>query len=68
MKNKKFNYKIYELKKDENKKSLKEIVNLIKKENTYSILSSLSKKLIYEYLVIVNQSPKMFLFAIKKKI
>ena len=67
MKNKKFNYKIYELKKDENKKNLKEIINLIKKENIYSILSCLSKKLIYEYLTIVIQSPKMFLFVIKKK-
>ena len=67
MKNKKFNYKIYELKKDENKKSLKEIIKIIKKENIYSILSRLSKKLIYEYLTIVIQSPKMFLFAIKKK-
>ena len=67
MKKKKFKYRIYELKKKENKKSLKAIINLIKKENTHAILSCLSKKLIYEYLTIVIQSPKMFLFAIKKK-
>jgi hypothetical protein len=67
MKKKKFKYKIYELKKKENKKSLKVIINLIKKENTHAILSSLSKKLIYEYLTIANLSEKMFLFVIKKQ-
>lgn len=64
---KKFKYKIYELKKKENKKSLKVIINLIKKENTHAILSCLSKKLIYEYLTIANLSEKMFLFVIKKQ-
>ena len=59
MKKKKFKYKIYELKKKENKKSLKVIINLIKKENTHAILSSLSKKLIYEYLTIANLSEKL---------
>jgi ribosomal protein S18 acetylase RimI-like enzyme len=67
VKNKKFKYKIYELKKKENKKSLKVIINLIKKENTHAILSCLSKKLIYEYLTIANLSEKMFLFVIKKQ-
>ena len=67
MKKKKFKYKIYELKKKENKKSLKVIINLIKKENTHAILSCLSKKLIYEYLTIANLSEKMFLFVIKKQ-
>ena len=65
--NKKFKYKIYELKKKENKKSLQVIINLIKKENTHAILSCLSKKLIYEYLTIANLSEKMFLFVITKK-
>ena len=65
--NKKFKYKIYELKKKENKKSLQVIINLIKKENTHAILSCLSKKLIYEYLTIANISEKMFLFVIKKQ-
>ena len=64
---KKFKYKIYDLKKKENKKSLKVIINLIKKENTHAILSCLSKKLIYEYLTIANLSEKMFLFVIKKQ-
>ena len=64
---KKFKYKIYEFKKKENKKSLKLIINLIKKEKTHAILSCLSKKLIYEYLTIANLSEKMFLFVIKKQ-
>ena len=68
MNKKKFAYKILEIKKkDIGTKTLDKIYTLIKNENTYSILSQLSKVLILEYLVISILSKKIFLFVIKKK-
>ena len=51
-------------------KNFKEIFYLIKKENSYSILSKLNQKLISDYLKIAVQSKKLFLFIVefKKKV
>ena len=68
MNKKNFTYKILEIKKkDIGTKTPEKIYNLIKNENTYSILAQLSKVLILEYLMISILSKKIFLFAIKKK-
>ena len=48
-------------------KNFKAIYSLIKKENSYSILSKLNKKLIIDYLKITVQSKKLFLFIVKFK-
>ena len=48
-------------------KNFKEIFYLIKKENSYSILSKLNQKLISDYLKITVQSKKLFLFILKFK-
>ena len=61
--------KIIEVKKELSGLKLNNIINLIKKENNYSILSNLSNALIKEYLLIAAKSKKIFLFIlIKKKI
>ena len=68
MKKKSVSYKILEIKKKNiNKKTLEKIFYLIKKENTYSILSKLDRKLIYEYLTISASSKKIYLFVMKSK-
>ncbi len=68
MKKKSASYKISEIKKKNiNKITLEKIFYLIKKENTYSILSKLDRKLIYEYLTISASSKKIYLFVMKSK-
>ncbi len=68
MKKKSLSYKIIEIKKKNiNKKILEQIFYLIKKENTYSILSKLDRKLIYEYLSISVLSKKIYLFIMTGK-
>ena len=68
MKKKSVSYKISEIKKKNiNNKTLEKIFYLIKKENTYSILSKLDRKLIYEYLTISASSKKIYLFVMKSK-
>lgn len=56
--------------KAEIRKNFNEILSLIQKENSYSILSKLNKNLIREYLIIATQSQKLFLFTVlyKKKV
>tara|TARA_B110001452_G_scaffold227042_1_gene201765 strand:- start:2832 stop:3473 length:642 start_codon:yes stop_codon:yes gene_type:complete len=59
--------KIIEVKKELSGLKLNNIINLIKKENNYSILSNLSNALIKEYLLIATKSKKIFLFILIKK-
>ena len=68
MKENKFITKIFEIKRNNfNKTRLLKVVNIIKRENNYSILSKLSKELIIEYLIIAAHSKKLFLFVIQEK-
>tara|TARA_B100001093_G_scaffold407896_1_gene396624 strand:- start:647 stop:1282 length:636 start_codon:yes stop_codon:yes gene_type:complete len=63
---KKFNFKIKELNENYYKRELVEVVNLIKIENTYSILSRLSTSIIEDYLKIALSSKNILLFVLKK--
>ncbi len=59
--------KVLKLNKSNLKKNLYSVINLIKIENNYSILSQLSKNLIIEYLKIVINSKNLFLLILKLK-
>lgn len=67
MNKKKLKFKIYEIKRISSGKDLNQIIDLIKKENDYSILSKLSRSLIAEYLQIAVKSENLFLFILKVK-
>jgi len=67
MKEKRLKLKISEIKKISSNKELNQIIDLIKKENNYSILSKLNKSLIAEYLNIVAKSKNLFLFVLRIK-
>lgn len=67
MKKKKVNLKIFEIKKKPSHNELTQIINLIKYENNYSILSKLNKPIITEYLNIAIKSNNIFLFILKIK-
>ena len=59
------NLKIFKVEKLNSIKDFYSIINLIKTENKYSILSKLSKTLIIEYLKIAFSSKNLFLFVLK---
>ena len=61
------NLKIKEINKKITNNELNSIINLIKNENDYSILSKLSISLIKEYLRIAVNSKNIFLFILKEK-
>jgi hypothetical protein len=63
---KKFNFKIKELNENNYKRGLVEVINLIKIENTHSILSRLSTSIIEDYLKIAVSSKNILLFVLKK--
>lgn len=68
MKRKKLITKIFEVKKNNLSKTIiLKVVNIIKRENKYSILSKLNKELISEYLITAARSKKLFLFVIQEK-
>ena len=67
MKKKITNLKISEVKKLNSLKDIYSIINLVKTENRYSILSKLSKTLIIEYFQIAIRSKNLFLFILKFK-
>ena len=61
------NLKIKEINKKITNNELNSIINLIKNENVYSILSKLSISLIKKYLRIAVNSKNIFLFILKEK-
>ena len=67
MKKNSSNLKIKEINKKITDNELNTIIDLIKNENDYSILSKLSISLIKEYLRIAVNSKNIFLFILKKK-
>ena len=69
MKRKRLITKIFEVKKNNLSKTIiLKVVNIIKRENKYSILSKLNKELISEYLITARDQRNYFYLLYKKKI